>query len=176
MEGSVPDSVPNFTPCNSNPKLLQAANIMVVSYAKVSTSKAKPETSPPGTLACERTGKKQKIKTAPGVKDFTKAGRFHCKEGTPILGLFPSSLKKNYFSFFCLHGKKCSKPAQVWEYEHIGKWDKIPANNQIRILKHCHATQGKKVWLNAKTFAKHKIIIPNKYACLLRDSKGPKGA
>ena len=30
MEGSVPDSVPNFTPRDSNPKLLQAATIMSV--------------------------------------------------------------------------------------------------------------------------------------------------
>ena len=28
MEGSVPDSIPNFTPCDSNPKLLQAATII----------------------------------------------------------------------------------------------------------------------------------------------------
>ena len=150
MEGSVPDS-----------KLLQTANIMMVaSYAKVSTSKAKPETSPPSTPAREHTSKKQKTKTAPGAKDFTKAGLFHCKEGTPISDLFPSNLEKKYCSFFCFHGKKCSKLAQVCEYEHIGKWEKIPANNQIKILEHCHATQGKKVWLDAVTFVKHKIAIP----------------
>jgi hypothetical protein len=79
MEGSVPDSVLNFTPRDLNPKLLQTPNIMVAPYAKVSTLKAKPETSPPSTPAHERTGKKQKIKTAPGAKDFTKAGLFHCK-------------------------------------------------------------------------------------------------
>ena len=175
MEGSVPDSVPNFTPHDSNPKLLQTANIMVASYAEIRTLKDKPETSSPSTPAHERTGKKQKIKTAPGAKDFTKAGLFHCKEGTPISDLFPSNLEKMY-CFFCLHGKKCSKPTQVCEYEHIGKWEKIPANNQIKILEHCHATQGKKVWLDAETFVKHKIIIPDKYAYLLGDSNGPKGA
>jgi hypothetical protein len=68
---------------------------MVASYAKVSTSKDKPETSPPGTPARECTGKKQTIKTAPGAKDFTKAGLFYCKEGTPILDLFPRNLKKS---------------------------------------------------------------------------------
>ena len=175
MEGSVLDSQ-DVTPCDSNSKLLQTANIMVASYAKVSTSKAKPETSPPSTPACERTHKKQKIKTAPRAKDFAKAGLFHCKDETPISDLFPSNLEKKYCSFFCLHGKKCFKPAQACEHEHIGKWEKIPANNQIKILEHCHATQGKKVWLDAETFAKHKIIIPNKYAYLLGDSKGPKGA
>ena len=90
--------------------------------------------------------------------------------------LFPANLEKKLCSFFCLHGKKCSNPTLVWEYEHIGKWEKIPANDQIKILEHCHATQGKKVWLDAETFAKHKIIIPDKYAYLLGDSKGPKGA
>ena len=176
MEGSVPDSVPNFTPRDSNPKLLQTANIMVASYAKVRTLKDKPETSPPSTPARERTGKKQKIKTAPGAKDFTKAGLFHCKDETPISDLFPSNLEKKYCSFFCLHGKKCSKPTQVCEYEHIGKWEKIPATDQIKILEHCHATQGKKIWLDADTFSKHKNTIPDKYAYLLGDSKGPKGA
>ncbi len=175
MEGSVPDSIPNFTRHDSNPKLLQTANILVAPYAKVSTSKTKPETSPPSTPACERTGKKQKIKTAPGAKDFTKAGLIHCKDGTPYSDLFPSNLEKKYCTFFCLYGKKCSKPAQVWEYEHIGKWEKIPANDQIKILKHCHATHGKKIWLDSKTFPKHKIVIPDKYAYLLGDSNGPKG-
>ncbi len=148
---------------------------MVASYAKVSTMKAKPETSPLGTPARECTGTKQKIKTVPGAKDFTKAGLFHCKEWTTISDLFPNNLEKKYCSFFCLHGKKCSKPAQVCKYEYIGKWDKIPAINQIKILEHCHATQGKKVWLAAETSAKHTIIIPNKYAYLLGDLKGPKG-
>jgi hypothetical protein len=177
MEGSVPDSVPNFTPRDSNPKLLQTATIMsVVSNTEPGISKVKPESSPPGTPARDRTGKKQRVKPAPGSQDFSKAGLFHCKEGTPFLDLFPANLEKKLCSFFCLHGKKCSKPTQVCEYEHIGKWEKIPANDQIKILEHCHATQGKKVWLDAETFAKHKIIIPDKYAYLLGDSKGPKGA
>jgi hypothetical protein len=175
MEGSVPDSVPNFTPRDLNPKLLQTVNIMVAPYAKLSTSKTNPETSLPSTPARERTGKKQKIKTAPGAKHFTKAGLFHCKDGIPYLDLFPSNLEKKNCTFSCLHGKKCSKPAQVCTYEHIGKWEKIPANNQIKILKHRHATHGKKIWLDAETFAKHKIVIPVKYAYLLADLNGPKG-
>ncbi len=141
MEGSVPDSVPNFTPRDSNPKLLQAATIMsVVSNTEPGISKVKPESSPPGTPARDRIGKKQRVKPAPGSQDFSKAGLFHCKEGTPFLELFPANLEKKLCSFFCLHGKKCSKPTQVCEYEHIGKWEKIPANDQIKILEHCHAT------------------------------------
>ena len=142
MEGSVPVSVPNCTPPNSNPKLLQAANIMIAPNTIVSTPKVKPKTSPPGTPACERTGKKQRIKTAPGSQDFLKAGPFHCKEMTPFLELFPTNLEKKLCSFFCLHDKNCSKPTQVCKYEHIGKWKKIPATNQIKILEHCHATHS----------------------------------
>jgi hypothetical protein len=176
MEGSVHDSVPNFTPCNSNPKLLQAATIMSVPDTVPGTSKVKPEASPPGMPARERTGKKQRIKTAPGSQGFSKPGLFHCKEGTPFSDLIPANLEKKLCSFFCLHGKKCSKPSQVCENEHIGKWEKIPATDQIKILKHCHATQGKKIWLEADTSSKHKNTIPDKYAYLLGDSKGPKGA
>ena len=176
MEGSVPDSIPNFTPRDSNPKLLQAAFIISMPNTIPGTLKVKPQISPPGTPARDRTAKKQRIKPAPRSQDFSKAGLFHCKEGSPFLELFPANLEKKLCSFFCLHGKKCSKPTQVCKYEHIGKWEKIPANDQIKILEHCHATQGKKVWLDAETFAKHKIIIPDKYAYLLGDSKGPKGA
>ena len=99
--------------------------------------------------------------------------RRHCRS---FLDLFPANLEKKLCSLFCLHGKKCSKPSQVCGYEHIGKREKIPATDQIKILEHCHATQGKKIWLNANTFLKHKNTIPDKYTYLLRDSKVPKGA
>ncbi len=72
--------------------------------------------------------------------------------------------------------KKCSKPNQACDFEHIGKWDKIPAADQMKILEHCHATQGKKVWLDAETFAKHKITVPEKFTYLLGDSNGPMSA
>ncbi len=34
----------------------------------------------------------------------------------------------------------------------------------------------KKVWLDADTFTKHKVTIPNKFAYLLENSEGPKSA
>ncbi len=115
-----------------------------------------------------------KIKQVAEDKDFTKAGLFCCKEGTPISELFPSNLEKKYSSFFCFHDKKCSKSNQACNLDHIRKWDKIPANNQLKIVEHCHATEGKKVWLDANTFAKHRAMVPDKYTYLLGDSKGPK--
>jgi hypothetical protein len=45
-----------------------------------------------------------------------------------------------------------------------------------KILPHCHATQGKKVWLNDNTFAKHRATVLNQFAYLLGDLKGPKSA
>jgi hypothetical protein len=175
MESSVPNSVSSFTPRDSNPKLLQAATIVSVSNTVPGTSKVKPEASPPGAPAHERTGKKQRIKTAPGSQDFLKAGLFHCKEGTTFLGLFPANLEKKLCSFFCLHGKKCSKPSQVCEFEHIGKWGKITATDQIK-------SSSTAMRLRAKRFGSMPITfrsintIPDKYVYLLRNSKGPKGA
>jgi hypothetical protein len=84
MEGSVPDSIPNFTPHNANPKIIQAANV-IAPDVKIATLKVKPDALPTGTPACECIGKKQKLKPAAGTKDFTKAGLVCCKEGTPIL-------------------------------------------------------------------------------------------
>ncbi len=139
MEGTVPDSAPNVTPRNANPKILNA----VASIAEIASLKVKPDASPPGNPARERAGKKQKVK--PAAKESTKAGLFRCKEGTPIAELFPNDLEKKLCSLFLFHDKKCSKPNQACDFEHIGKWDKIPATDQTKILEHCHATQGKKV-------------------------------
>ncbi len=100
------------------------------------------DVSPPGTPATK--SKRQKLKAGAGSKDFTKAGLFHCKEGTPIPVLFPANLTKKYSSFFCFHNKKCSKPHQACEFDHIGRWDKVPVDNQSKILEHCHATKGKR--------------------------------
>ena len=75
MEGTVPDSVPNFTPRDANPKIRNA----VAPVAEIAALKVKPDASPPGTPARERVGKNQKVK--PATKDFTKAGLFRCKEG-----------------------------------------------------------------------------------------------
>ncbi len=123
LEGSVPDSAPNFTPRDSNPKHQSALNITAA--VGDGAEKIKPDSSPPGTPACKRTSKKQKVKTAAGVKDFTKAGLFYCKERTAISELFPGNLSKKYCSFFCFHDKKCTKPRQTCNFEHVGRWDKI---------------------------------------------------
>ena len=138
--------------------------------------KSKADASPPSTPAHERTSKKLKLKKGAGSLDFTKAGLFHSKEGTPVTDLFPTGLTKKYCSFFCFHNKKCSKPHQACDFDHVGRWDKVPPDYQLKILEHCHAGQGKKVWLDADTFAKHKITIPDKFVYLLGDSEGPKSA
>jgi hypothetical protein len=143
MEGSVPDSVPNFTPRDVNPKIIQAATA-IAPVGRVAALKAKSDASPPGTPTRKRNGKKQKIKPAAEGKDFTKAGLFCCKEGTPILDLFPSNLEKKYCSFFCFHDKKCSKPNQACNFDHIRKWDKIPAKDQLKILEHCKVSKSEK--------------------------------
>ncbi len=172
LEGSVPDSIPNFTPQDLNPKHQSALNIAAA--VGDGAGKIKPDSSPPGTLACKRTSKKQKFKTAAKAKDFTKAGLFCCKEGTAILELFPGDLLKKYCSFFCFHNKKCIKPRQTCDFEHVGRWDKIPADDQTKILVHCNSTCGAKVWHNAETFTKHRAEVPDEFAYLLGDAKDAK--
>jgi hypothetical protein len=178
LEGSYPDTVPAFTPRDANPNHMSVAAAYVgkrISTERVSTAKkAKANASPPGTPACNRQTKKQKLKPGAGLKDFTKVGLFHCKEGTPINELFPVDSIKKYCRFFCFHNKKCSKPHQSCEFEHIGRWDRVPPEDQMKILEHCHASKGKKVWLDADIFAKHNIAIPEKFAYLLGDARGPK--
>ena len=50
----------------------------------------------------------------------------------------------------------------------------MPLEDQEKLLVHCHAGKGKKVWLDADTFMKHKVTIPEKYAYLLGDASGCK--
>jgi hypothetical protein len=116
LEGLFPDSVPNFTPQDANPKH-QAANA-ISATAGDGAGKINSKTSPPRTPACKRTSKMQKVKTAAGAKDFTKAGLFRCKEGTPISELFPVDLSKKYFSFFCFHNKKCTNLKETCDFEY----------------------------------------------------------
>jgi len=178
LEGSFPDTVPACTPRDANPSIQKGANIVTSTAKVVGTvvEKSKADLSPPGTPARERTSKKQKLKKGAGSFDFTKAGLFHCKDGTPVADLFPAGLTKKYCSFFCFHNKKYSKPHQACDFDHVGRCDKVPPDEQLKILEHCHAEKGKKVWLDADTFAKHKIVIPDKFVYLLGDSEGPKSA
>ena len=139
--------------------------------------KVKPEALPPGTPAHERVGKKQKLKPAAESRDYTKVGLFRCKEGMAVSDLIPNDLKKRYCTYFSFHDKKCTNPSQDCKFtSHIAKWDRFPANNQTKILERCHVTQRKMVWLNANTFLRNRVTIPEKYAYLLGDSKGPKSA
>jgi hypothetical protein len=50
----------------------------------------------------------------------------------------------------------------------------MPLEDQEKLLVHCHTGKGKKVWLDADTFMKHKVTIPEKYAYLLGDGSGCK--
>jgi hypothetical protein len=100
LEGSFPDTVPACTPRDANPSIQKgtANATLTPRVAGTIVEKSKVDASPPSTPACERTSKKQKLKKGAGSLDFTKAGLFHCKEGTPVTELFPvdlSQLKSN---------------------------------------------------------------------------------
>ena len=175
LEGTYPDVIPKFTPKDANPKYHIANVIASIDQGGLDLcKKVKPEASPPATPARGRVQKKQKLKPAVGAKDFTKAGLFHCRDGFQKGDLLPLDLSKKYCTFFCFHNKKCSKPNQACDFEHVGRWEKIPPKDQEKILAHFHAGKEKKAWLDAETFAKHNVTIPEKYAYLLGDASGCK--
>ncbi len=94
LEGLYPNTIPKFTPRDANLKY-KDENLKVASFistigngALAISNKSKPDTFLPGTLANNRKTKKQKLKPAAGAKDFTKAGLFHCADGTPTSDFF----------------------------------------------------------------------------------------
>ncbi len=116
----------------------------IVNGALAISNKSKPNAFSPGTPANNRKTKKQKLKPAAGAKDFTKAGLFHCADGTPTSNLFPSGLSKPLCGYFCFHNKKCSKSNQACKFNHIGKWDKFPVEDHAKIwLINIHLTERK---------------------------------
>jgi hypothetical protein len=169
LNGSYPDTVPVFTPRDANPNHMSTAAAYFskrISTECVSTAeKAKSNVSPPSTLACDMQNKKQKLTPGAGLKDFTKAGLFHCKEGTLVYELLPADfIKKSAVSFASItRSVPASSVLRIWAYQQVGQ---VPPEDQIKILKHCHASKGKKVWLDADIFAKHNITIPKKFAYL----------
>jgi hypothetical protein len=128
------------------PKIIQAATA-IAPVGGVATLKAKSDALPPSTPAHECNGKKQKIKAAAEGKDFTKAGLFCCKEGMPILELFPSNLEKKHCSFFCFHDKKCSKPNQACNFDHIKKWTRFPPTISSKFSSTAMQLRGKRFGL-----------------------------
>ena len=94
LEGLYLDTIPKFTPEDANPKYKEESLKVVSMIATIGngalaiSNKSKPNASPPGTPAKDRKIKKQKLKPAAGAKDFTKAGLFHCADGTPTSDFF----------------------------------------------------------------------------------------
>ena len=113
LEGSHPDSVPSFTPRDSNPNHKVSSMIVIGSEERSAAEKTKSDASPPGTPARDRISKKPKLKAGAGSKDFRKAGLLRCKEGTPIGDLFPLDLSKKYCSFFCFHDKNAPSQSSL---------------------------------------------------------------
>ncbi len=112
LEGTYPDTIPKFTPRDAHPKYkdesLKVASVILTigNRALAISNKSKPDASPPGTPANDMKTKKQKLKPTAGAKDFTKAGLFHCTDGTPTFDLFPSDLSKPLCVFFSVSTTK----------------------------------------------------------------------
>ncbi len=111
LEGLYPNTIPKFTPQDATPKyknesLKLASMIAAIGNGAIAISnKSKPNAFPPGTSANDRKTKKQKLKPAAGAKDFTKAGLFHCADGTPTSNLFTSGFSKQLCGYFFNNNK-----------------------------------------------------------------------
>ncbi len=106
-----------------------------------------------------------------------KMGLFHVKKGTPASKTLPDkSTLKDGTSIcidFCSHKKKCTYPHQLCKNgKHYTNWKNVRDKDKITLLKHMNSSGL--MWLDAKTFEKHKIMIAPKFAHLLGDSMGPK--
>jgi hypothetical protein len=118
--------------------------------------------------------KKQKREGGPSDKNL-QMGLFHTKIGISAGAAHPEKgkLKDKICLDFCLHTRKCSKPHQVCTNgKHYTHWNRIPDEDKALILPHCDSTG--KMWLDAKTFKNHEIVIPPEFAHLLSDASGPK--
>ena len=152
LEGTHPNGIHKLTSMNVNPKYLITSVIASIDLDLL--RKLKPEDSPPSTPACERVPKRHKLKPAVGQKISPRLV-FSNKDSFQTNKMFPLDLSKKYGSFCCFHNKRCSKPNQACEFKHVGRWEKIPPGYPVKIVVHCHARKGRKVW-------KKRISAPKK--------------
>jgi hypothetical protein len=89
MESSVPDSGPNFTPRDANPKIIQAA-AAIAPVGGVAALKAKSDASPPGTPASECNSKKQKSSKSLKTKTLPRLVFFAARKERQFRNCFPA--------------------------------------------------------------------------------------
>jgi hypothetical protein len=172
-DDTVPKEVPSFvrslfTDSSSGPELINVAPIV-----------------PAATIMTQSEGGKKKYGKEPSRKKKKREGRpsnkslgmglFHTKKGISAGQAHPKKgkLKDDICLDFCSHTRKCSKPHQVCTNgKHYTHWNRIPDEDKTVILEHCNSTG--KMWLDAETLKKHKIVIPPEYVHLLSDGSGPK--
>ncbi len=105
-----------------------------------------------------------------------KLGIFHIKQGINATSalLRKGKLKDSICLDFCAHGKKCNYPQILCKNsKHYTTWKNILDEDKLVLLK--HMSEPKNLWLDAKTFSKHKIRLAPKFTLLLGDALGPKG-
>ncbi len=123
----------------------------------------------------EQQGGQTKSKKKRFSDNSLQMGLFLVKKGTPASKALPdrSTLKDGAVICmdFCSHKK--SVPYQLCKNgKHYTNWKNIPNEDKITLLKHMDGSGL--MWLNAKTFEKHKIAIALKFAHLLGNATGPK--
>jgi hypothetical protein len=106
-----------------------------------------------------------------------KMGLFHVKKVTPAVNALPNNSKlkdgQGICLDFCLHEKNVTSPisyARMGSITPTGK--NVPDKDKPVLLPHINKTGL--MWLDAKTFKKHKQTILAEYTHLLGNTKGIK--
>jgi hypothetical protein len=103
--------------------------------------------------------KKKNLKHKASDKSL-KLGMLHIKQSINATLALPEKvkLKDSICLDFCSHGKKCNYPQMLCKNgKHYTTWKNIPNENKLVLLK--HMSESKNLWLDAKTFSKHKITL-----------------
>ncbi len=110
----------------------------------------------------EPSKKKQKWETS---NKSLKMGLFHMEIGATMATALPEKgkLKEDICMDFCCHDKKCNFPHLLCRNgKHYTTWKNVPNKDKAVLL--THMDKKKKMWLNAKTFARHKVTIAPKFS------------
>ncbi len=102
-------------------------------------------------------------------------GLFHMEKGATVATALPKKgkLKEDICMDFYCHDKKCNFPYLLCRNgKHYTAWKNVLNEDKAVLL--THMDEKKKMWLDAKTFARHNVTIAPEFSHLLGDALSPK--
>ncbi len=171
-DNTVPKEIPSFarTMFTEQASGIVTADLVAIDKsAATSTASIEAKGQKSGN---EPSKKKQKQETS---DKSLKMGLFHMEKGATVATALPKKgkLKEDMCMDFCCHNKKCNFPHLLCRNgKHYTTWKKVPDKDKAVLL--THMDEKKKMWLDVKMFARHKVTIAPEFSHLLGDALGPK--